>query len=76
MKLSDYRESRGLTQPEMAEALGLSAKSKGLICQIETGAKPASLKLALKIEHWSGGQVPAGSLCPLVADLRAGARAA
>lgn len=76
MKLSEYRESRGLTQPAMAEALGLSAKSKGLICQIEKGVKPASLKLALRIESWSDGKVPAASLCPLVADLRSGAKAA
>jgi hypothetical protein len=47
----------------------LAPSSKGWISEIESGARPASLRLALKIEKWSQGAVPAASLSPIAADL-------
>jgi len=76
MKLSAYRKARGLSQKEMAEELGLSRNSKGWICEIEGGTRDASLSLALKIEAWSGGKVPAASVCKAAAALGASAKAA
>jgi len=61
MKLSDYRKSLGLSQEQVARALGLKSKSR--ICEIE-GANKASAEMALKIERWSGGKVSAASLNP------------
>ena len=67
MKLESFRKSRGLTQLELARALGL--RSKSYISRLETGAGPASLRLALRIEQFSDGQVRAADLCPGDADL-------
>ena len=67
MDLKAYREGRGLSQEECANALGL--RSKSYISEIETGAKPASLKLALKIERWSGGSIRAAELCPIAREV-------
>lgn len=69
MEFTKYRESRGLTQEECAVALGLSATSASWISEIESGKRPASLRLALKIEKWSGGKVKATSLSPIAAKL-------
>lgn len=69
MDLKTYREGRGLSQEACAAELGL--RSKSYICEIETGAKPASLKLALKIERWSEGQIPAATLSPAARELAA-----
>lgn len=60
MDLKAYRESIGLTQAETAAALGL--RSKGYVSSLETGAKGAGLKLALRIEQWSGGRVSAATI--------------
>ncbi|MBO9710695.1 MAG: helix-turn-helix transcriptional regulator [Caulobacter sp.] len=60
MRLAEYRKSLGQTQKQVATALGL--KSKGLISMIEAGVRPASLRLALKIERWSQGKVPASEI--------------
>lgn len=67
MDLRTYREQRGLSQEACATALGL--KSKSYISEIETGAKPASLHLALKIERWSGGHVKASSISPAAREV-------
>lgn len=69
MTLAEFRKDKGLSQEEVANALGL--KSKGHISDIEradSGRSP-SLELALRIEKWSGGKVPASSICPLAAEL-------
>lgn len=72
MDLETFRKSRGLTQAQLAEALGL--RSKSYISRLETGAgPPASLRLALRIEQYSGGLVKAASLCPQEAHLLPGA---
>lgn len=72
MDLETFRKSRGLTQADLAKALGL--RSKSYISRLETGAGPgASLRLALKIERFSGGLVKAADLCKEAADLGASA---
>lgn len=65
---ASYRAGLGLTLSEMAEALGLKPSSKGWLSEIENGVKPASIRLALRIERHSSGKVPAASLCPELAD--------
>jgi transcriptional regulator with XRE-family HTH domain len=62
MDLRAYRKSRGLSQLACAKELGLN--SKGYVSEIETGSQPPSTHLALKIQKWSNGQVPARSLLP------------
>jgi transcriptional regulator with XRE-family HTH domain len=63
MDLESFRKSRGLTQQQLATAVGL--RSKSYISRLETGAgPPASLRLALRIERFSDGLVSASSLCP------------
>lgn len=74
MDLASYRRELGLSQEDLALQLGLSATSKGWISEIETGARPASLRLALKIERWSSGAVSAAELSPIAADLARGDR--
>lgn len=59
MSLRAFRESKGLTQADVAEALGLSGKS--YVSLIEGGA-PTPIRLALKIQLWSRGEVPAAGL--------------
>lgn len=68
MDLASYRKQLGLSQESCARALGVT--SKGYISDIESGARHASLRLALKIEQWSGGAVDAASVNPLIAALR------
>ena len=67
MDLKAYREARGLSQEACASALGL--RSKSYISEIETGARSASLHVALRIERWSEGKVLATSLCPVAREL-------
>lgn len=69
MDLATYRKRRGLSQEQCATELGLSPSSKGWISEIESGARPASLRLALKIQNWSSGEVLAAALCPAAAEL-------
>lgn len=66
--LRETRESRSLSQEQFAIELGL--QSKGYVSRIETGEITPSLRLALRIERWSGGCVRAESLLsPDDADL-------
>jgi transcriptional regulator with XRE-family HTH domain len=71
MDLATYRKQRGLSQEDLAQHLGLS--SKGYISNIEKGERAASLHVALKIEAWSEGAVPAASLSPVAAEIASGA---
>lgn len=64
MDLAQYRAERGLSLEQCAVELGLSPTSKGWISEIERGDRPASLRLALRIERWSSGAVKAASLNP------------
>ena len=68
MSLAYERAARGLTLEQTAVALGLSAKSRGWISEIERGLTDASLRLALRIEKWSEGRVAAASVCRELAD--------
>lgn len=70
MDLATHRTARGLSLEECAVALGLSPTSKSWLSEIENGKRAASLRLALRIEAWSGGQVPAHTVCPEVAVVR------
>lgn len=71
MDLASYRKERGLTLAEAATELGLSRTSKSWLCEIEAvpRKRDASLKLAMKIERWSGGQVPATSVCAIAEEV-------
>ena len=67
MELESFRKSRGLSQAELAREFGL--RSKGYISDIEGKRQRCSLHLALRIERFSEGLVPAATLCPDAADL-------
>lgn len=61
MDLATYRKDRrGLSQDACAAELGL--RSKSYISGLESGALTAPLQLALRIEDWSEGEVPATGL--------------
>jgi transcriptional regulator with XRE-family HTH domain len=70
MDLATFRKGLGLSQEECAIALGLKPTSKSWISDIENNERKASLKLALKIEKWSGGQVRAASICDFAAEVQ------
>ena len=61
MDLRSFRESRGISQAELAKQVGL--KSKGYVCDLEKGRK-TTIETALRIQKWSNGQVPARTLLP------------
>lgn len=73
MDLAQHRKDRGLSLEQTAVDLGLAPTSKGWLSEIENGKRDASLRLALKIERWSEGAVPASAVC---AELRAANAAA
>ena len=60
--LAAYRNSLGISQEACAVAVGLAPGSKGYISGLESGAIRASFQLALRIEAWSHGDVPAESV--------------
>lgn len=60
MDLESFRKQRGLSQQQVARALGL--QSKGSVSDIIRGRHKCPLKLALEIDRWSGGEVPALTL--------------
>ena len=66
--LATFRTERGLTLEQMAVELGLSPKSRGWLSEIERGVTDASLRLALRIERWTEGAVPAASVCAELRD--------
>lgn len=53
MRLGEYRALRGLTQQEVADAIGIS---KSRVSEIESGSG-CSLPTALKIEVYTNGAV-------------------
>jgi transcriptional regulator with XRE-family HTH domain len=61
MDLRSFRESLGLTQLQFADAVG---KSKPYVSQLETGAAPVPIKLALQIEALWPGRARAIDLLP------------
>lgn len=60
MSISAYRETRGLTQEEAAIELGL--KSKGYFSVLEQGLEPTPIRVALRMQIWSKGQVQAADI--------------
>lgn len=71
MTLAAVRTKLGLSQEAFAVELGLKPSSKSWICDIEGGKRPASLRLAMKIEQYTNGEVSAASICPIAASLGA-----
>ncbi len=72
MLFADFRRERGLTLAQTCAELELSEKSVGWLSDIESGKRDASLRLALRIQRWSGGAVTAESVCSELRDHRAG----
>lgn len=70
--LKEHRTSLGLSLEEVAVALGYAATSASWISEIENGKRDASLRLALRIEAWSGGKVSGASVCTELAGHRGG----
>ena len=62
MSFAEFRAERGLTLEQCAVELELAPASRGWLSEIENGRKDASLRLALRIESWSGGKVTAASV--------------
>lgn len=73
MDLESFRRRRGLSQTQLAQELGL--RSKGYISRIENRTQACPLRLALKIERFTEGQVTARSLCAEAGELLATAQA-
>ena len=71
MDFAQHRKDRGLSLERTAVALGLAPSSKGWLSEIENGRRSASIRLALRIERWSGGAVTAASVCPELRDATA-----
>lgn len=63
--IASLRKELGLTLDELAEQLGIS--SKGYLSQIERGVIDCSVRVALRIEDFSGGRIDAAGLS---ADVR------
>lgn len=61
-KLKSYRTRKGWTLDEAATELGLS---KSYISELETGARPWTLKAARKVEAATGGALTAVDLLGL-----------
>ena len=61
-KLKSYRTRKGWTLDEAAAELGLS---KSYISELETGARPWTLKAARKVEVATGGTLCAADLLGL-----------
>ena len=76
MTPATFRKSRGLSQAQFAEALGLEARSKGYVSRLEAGRQPWPLRLALKLEKLSDGEVQAASICAEARALGAATSAA
>lgn len=66
--LKQHRTTLGLSLEQAAVELELSPSSASWLSEIENGRRDASLRLALRIERWSGGRVTAGSVCKELAD--------
>lgn len=59
MDLREYRRLRGLKQSDVADAFGVSVPH---VSQLEGGVVPFTLRLALRIEAWSVGEILAVEL--------------
>lgn len=66
--LKEHRTALGLSLEQTAVALELRPTSASWLSEIENGRRDASLRLALRIERWSGGEVTAASVCKEIAE--------
>lgn len=66
--LAEYRAEQGLTLAQTCVAIGLKPSNRGWLSEIERGVVDASIRVALKIERWSGGKVAGSSLCSELAE--------
>lgn len=73
MDIKALRQSLGLNQSDFASRLGLSSKSH--VSELENGGS-CSVRVALKVEELSGGQINAASLHPDIALVRSGSEQA
>jgi transcriptional regulator with XRE-family HTH domain len=69
--IKSFRRANKLTQQQLADAAGI--RSKAYISSIESGAETCSLKVALRLEQFSHGEIDAAAICPEAAKIRAGA---
>lgn len=53
-KVRKLREQKGLSQSDLAQALGLSERSKGFISEIESGKKIPKAELVLRLANHFG----------------------
>jgi transcriptional regulator with XRE-family HTH domain len=59
VRLAEYRKQRGLKQADVAAAHGVSVAH---VSQLENKVVRFTIRLALEVEDWSGGEVPADEL--------------
>ncbi len=62
MDLASYRKSRGVSQQQLADHLGI--RSKAYVCALERKSKHPTVEMALKIQKWSEGAIRAEELLP------------
>lgn len=68
MNMHQWRKKSGLSQSQVALALGLRSKSH--ISRIESGAERASAEMAIAIDRLTSGEVPVAALRPDLHDVR------
>lgn len=66
--LAQFRMKRGLSQQQVADAVGLS--SRGQVSDIERGHERASADIAIAIDRLTAGEVPVRELRPDLHDVR------
>jgi transcriptional regulator with XRE-family HTH domain len=69
-KLREYRLSKGLSQEDVAKAVGVQ---KAMISRVEQGKRIASMSLVARLVDWSGGKLKADDFLPRVAQSEAAA---
>lgn len=57
--LGDFMRAKGLNDEQAAAALRIS---RPYVTRLRLGKRSPSLKLALEIERWSAGKIPASGL--------------
>jgi transcriptional regulator with XRE-family HTH domain len=60
-KLRSWRQSKGLSQQDVAEAVGVQ---KAMISRLEKGKRVASMSLVARLVEKSGGELSADDFLP------------
>jgi transcriptional regulator with XRE-family HTH domain len=55
--LAEYRRANNLSLEDCAVALGLKPSTKGFLSRIENGEEHFSIRLALRAQAWSRGEL-------------------